>query len=137
MTVTPALGLILLSRGELRKNESPLVRWMHAGYEKALRWIVPRPRTVLLASGAVSGPLDSDMRLTLRTDTAEVEALFQITPVGDTISLGAEFVTRRHVGRSRRGLPLWEEDTYRRVVRLEKKEYVMQDCDITNFRVNK
>ncbi len=74
------------------------------------------PRVV--ASGAVSGPLDSDMRLTLRTDTAEVEALFQVTPLGDTVTLGGEFYTRRHVGRSRRGLPLWEEDTYRRVVRL-------------------
>ena len=72
----------------------------------------------VLASGAVSGPLDSDMRLTLRTDSAEVEALFHVTPVGDTVSLGAEFFTRRNVGRSRRGLLLWEEDTYRRRVRL-------------------
>ena len=72
----------------------------------------------VLASGAVSGPLDSDMRLTLRTDSAEVEALFQVTPLGDTVTLGGEFYTRRRVGRSRRGLPLWEDDTYRRVVRL-------------------
>ena len=72
----------------------------------------------VLASGAVSGPLDSDMRLTLRTDTAEVEALFQVTPLGDTVTLAGEFFTRRQVGRSRRGLPLWEEDTYRRLVRL-------------------
>jgi hypothetical protein len=72
----------------------------------------------VLASGAVSGPLDSDMRLTLRSDTAEVEALFQVTPLGDTVSLATEFFTRRRVGRSRRGLPLWEEDTYRRLVRL-------------------
>jgi hypothetical protein len=34
------------------------------------------------------------------------------------VTLGGEFYTRRRVGRSRRGLPLWEEDTYRRVVRL-------------------
>jgi hypothetical protein len=72
----------------------------------------------ILASGAVSGPLDSEMRLTLRTDTVEVEALFQVTPLGDTVTLGGEFYTRRRVGRSRRGLTLWEEDTYRRVVRL-------------------
>ena len=72
----------------------------------------------IIASGAVSGSLDSDMRLTLRTDTAEVEALFHVTPVGDTVSLGAEFFTRRRVGRSRRGLPLWEEDTYRRLIRI-------------------
>jgi hypothetical protein len=72
----------------------------------------------VLASGAVSGPLDNEMRLTLRTDTAEVEALFHLTPIGDTVSLGAEFFARRRVGSSRRGLPLWEEDTYRRQVRL-------------------
>lgn len=72
----------------------------------------------ILASGAVSGPLDNEMRLTLRTDTAEVGALFHLTPIGDTASLGAEFFARRRVGSSRRGLPLWEEDTYRRLVRL-------------------
>ncbi len=72
----------------------------------------------VLASGAVSGPLDSDMRLTLRTDTAEVEALFQVTPFGDTVTLSGEFFTRRRVGSSRRGLPLWEEDGYRRLVRI-------------------
>jgi len=85
-----------------------------------IRVIEPAPVAPrILASGAVSGPLDSDMRLTLRSDTAEVEALFHVTPtVGDTATLGAEFYTRRQVGRSRRGLPLWEEDTYRRVVRL-------------------
>ena len=72
----------------------------------------------ILASGAVSGPLDSDMRLTLRTDTAEVEALFQVTAFGDTVTVGGDFLTRRLVGQSRRGLPLWEEDTYRRQVRM-------------------
>jgi len=84
-----------------------------------VRVIEPAIAPRVLASGAVSGPMDSDMRLTLRTDTAEVEALFQVTPtVGDTVTLGAEFYTRRQVGRSRRGLPLWEEDTYQRVVRV-------------------
>ena len=72
----------------------------------------------ILASGAVSGALDNEMRLTLRTDTAEVEALFHLSPFGDTVSLVGEFYTRRLVGRSRRGLPLWEEDTYRRLIRL-------------------
>ncbi len=72
----------------------------------------------IVASGAVSGPLDSDMRLTLRTDTTEVEALFQVTPLGDTVTLAGDFFALRQVGHSRRGLPLWEEDTYRRLVRL-------------------
>src|SRR3989454_327936 len=83
-----------------------------------IRVIEPASVARILASGAVSGPLDSDMRLTLRSDTVEVEALFQVTPLGDTVTLGGEFFTRRRVGRSRRGLPLWEEDTYRRLVRL-------------------
>jgi len=84
-----------------------------------VRVIEPAIAPRVLASGAVSGPMDSDMRLTVRTDTAEVEALFQVSPtVGDTVTLGAEFYTRRQVGRSRRGLPLWEEDTYQRVVRV-------------------
>ena len=72
----------------------------------------------ILASGSVSGSIDSDMRLTIRTDTAEMEALFHVIPVGDTVSLSGEFFTRRRVGRSRRGLPLWEEDSYQRLVHL-------------------
>ena len=72
----------------------------------------------ILASGAISGRVDNEMRLTFRTDTAEVEALFCVSPFGDTVSLTAEFYTRRLVGRSRRGLPLWEDDTYRRLIRL-------------------
>ena len=72
----------------------------------------------MLASGSVSGSLDTEMRLTLRSDSAEIEALFQVAPVGDTVNLGAEFFTRRRVARSRRGLALWEQDTYRRLVRL-------------------
>lgn len=83
-----------------------------------IRVIDPAAAARIIASGAVSGPLDSDMRVTLRTDTAEVAALFQVTPIGDTVTLGGEFFMRRRVGRSRRGLPLWEEDNYRRVVRL-------------------
>jgi hypothetical protein len=72
----------------------------------------------VLGGGSVSGSLDTDMRLTLRSDSVEVEALVEIAPSRDTVSLGAEFFTRRRLGRSRRGLPLWEQDTYRRSVRM-------------------
>jgi hypothetical protein len=74
----------------------------------------------VLASGSVSGPLETDLRLTLHSDTAEVAALVQVTPSGgsDTLSLRVEFFTKRRVGRSRRGLPLWEEDSYQRIARL-------------------
>lgn len=77
------------------------------------------PAGRVLASGSVSGPVDTDLRVSLRTESSEIEALFQIAPgVGDTLSLGAEFFTKRRLSRSRRGLPLWEQDTYRRNARL-------------------
>ena len=74
----------------------------------------------VVARGSVSGGLDTDLRLALRTDSADIEALFQVTAEAgeDTLTLGAEFFTKRRLGRSRRGLPLWEQDNYRRVVRL-------------------
>jgi hypothetical protein len=74
----------------------------------------------VLGRGSVSGALDTDLRLALRTDSGDVEALFHVTPEGgaDTVTLGAEFFTKRQMGRSRRGLPLWEQDGYRRVVQL-------------------
>jgi hypothetical protein len=76
----------------------------------------------VLASGSVSGALDTDLRFALRTDSVDIEALFQVTAEegggADTVTLSAEFFTKRRLGRSRRGLPLWEQDSYRRVVRL-------------------
>lgn len=71
-----------------------------------------------LAAGTVSGPQETDLRLALRTDTAEVEALLEVFPEPDTASLAGAFLGRRLVGRSRRGAPLWEVDTYQRVTRL-------------------
>ena len=71
-----------------------------------------------LARGSVSGPAGTDLRFALRDDTAEVEALFQIEPEADTVVISAEFFTKRRLGRSRRGLGLWEQDSYRRAVRL-------------------
>lgn len=74
--------------------------------------------TRLVASGIVSGPQDTDLRLALRTDTAEVAGLLEILPEPDTVSVSGAFLTRRRAGRSRRGLALWEEDSYRRAARL-------------------
>jgi hypothetical protein len=71
-----------------------------------------------LARGSVSGPAGTDLRFALRNDSAEIEALFQIVPQGDTVIVAAEFFTKRGMGRSRRGLALWEQDSYRRAVRL-------------------
>jgi hypothetical protein len=66
----------------------------------------------------VRGPQETDLRLSLRTDTAEVEALLEVSPEPDTAQLSGAFFGRRRVGRSRRGLPLWEVDSYRRATRL-------------------
>jgi hypothetical protein len=75
--------------------------------------------TEVLATGSVSGSLDTDLRFGLRSDSAEVEILFQIDAGGsDTVSLGADFFTKRRLSRSRRGLPLWELDAYRRASRI-------------------
>jgi hypothetical protein len=71
-----------------------------------------------LARGSVSGPAGTDLRFALRTDSAELEALFQIVPEGDTVLVSAEFFTKRRMGRSRRGLGVWDQDSYRRAVRL-------------------
>lgn len=74
--------------------------------------------TRLLAAGTVRGPQETDLRLSLRTDTAEVEALLEVFPEPDTAHLSGAFFSRRRVGRSRRGLPLWEVDAYRRATGL-------------------
>jgi len=44
LTVTPALGYILLSRAPLADRESPFVRWLQNAYARALSVIVPRPK---------------------------------------------------------------------------------------------
>ena len=53
LTVTPALGLILLSKAPLSDRESPLVRWLQRGYTRMLQGIVPRPRVVYGSVAAV------------------------------------------------------------------------------------
>lgn len=70
--------------------------------------------TRLLASAAVSGPPETDMRLALRAGATELQGLLGTLPEPDTVNLAGLFFSRRQVGRSRRGLPLWEEDSYRR-----------------------
>ena len=52
MTVTPALSLILFSRGAALRRESPLVRGMRPRYDRALSGVVGRPRAVLIAAAA-------------------------------------------------------------------------------------
>jgi len=72
----------------------------------------------LLASSVVTGPPETNLRLSLRTPGAELRGLLGTLPEPDTVNLAALFFSRRVAGRSRRGLPLWEEDSYRRWTRL-------------------
>jgi CzcA family heavy metal efflux pump len=46
LTVTPALSALLLSGSPLERRGSPLVRWLHHGYEWVLARIIQRPRPV-------------------------------------------------------------------------------------------
>jgi CzcA family heavy metal efflux pump len=52
LTLTPALSLLLFSRGSAGMGEPPLVRRMAAPYSAALARFIRRPRTALIAVGA-------------------------------------------------------------------------------------
>jgi hypothetical protein len=74
--------------------------------------------TRVLATGVVSGPPGTNLRLSLSTARAELEGLLGMLPEPDTVNLAGLFFSRRHAGRSRRDLPLWEEDSYRQWARI-------------------
>jgi CzcA family heavy metal efflux pump len=54
MTVTPALCLVLLSRG-YREKESPLMRWLKGGYGWALERVMRRPSPAILTAAVAMG----------------------------------------------------------------------------------
>jgi len=74
--------------------------------------------TETLATAVVSGPPETTLRLSLRVETAELQGLLGTLPEPDTVNLAGMFFSRRPAGRSRRGLPLFEEDSYRRWARV-------------------
>ena len=53
MTVTPALGLILLRNAPIERRESPLVHWLQHGYDRVLGRIVRRPLPAFCAVAAL------------------------------------------------------------------------------------
>jgi CzcA family heavy metal efflux pump len=57
LTVTPALGLILLHRSPLERRQSPVVRWLQRGYGAALARVLrsPRPAMALVALVVLGG----------------------------------------------------------------------------------
>jgi CzcA family heavy metal efflux pump len=52
LTVTPALSLLLFSRGTLGRRESPIVRLLAPRYDGALSRVIGNSRAVLIAAGA-------------------------------------------------------------------------------------
>jgi len=62
LTVTPALGFILLSNAALERRESPITRWLQHSYEALLTRIIRTPRPafitvcVIVLAGAVVYP---------------------------------------------------------------------------------
>ncbi len=51
LTVTPALAMLLLPRGELRSEDPPVVRWLRVRYERLLAQVERYPKAVI---GAVA-----------------------------------------------------------------------------------
>ena len=54
LTVTPALCLALLARGHLPEHESRFVRWLKTRYERLLRRVEGRSRTVIVIAAALT-----------------------------------------------------------------------------------
>ena len=54
LTVTPALGLMLLARAPLERRQSPLVTWLQRGYAALLGSIIRHARTAYAAVGVVA-----------------------------------------------------------------------------------
>jgi CzcA family heavy metal efflux pump len=50
LTVTPALSMALLTDRHAPTRDPPIVRWTRSGYERLLRGIARRPRTVIAAA---------------------------------------------------------------------------------------
>jgi CzcA family heavy metal efflux pump len=57
LTVTPAMGLLLLRNASLEHRESPVVGWLHGSYHRILAWILrtPRPAYLVVAVIAIVG----------------------------------------------------------------------------------
>jgi hypothetical protein len=84
-------------------------------YDVAVVRATPLGRRVL-ASGVVSGPPETSLRLALHADSIDVAALFAVEHASEsTYALVGDFYTQRRLTRSRRGLPLWEHDAYERI----------------------
>ncbi|HEX2069330.1 MAG TPA: efflux RND transporter permease subunit [Actinomycetota bacterium] len=73
LTVTPALGMMLLANAPAERRESPVARWLHRRYDGVSSRILPRPGPavallgIFLVAGLVAFPfLDASLRPSLR-----------------------------------------------------------------------
>ena len=53
MTLTPALGLILLKNAKLEHRAPPLTRWLQGHYERSLTWILDNPRPMFFTTAII------------------------------------------------------------------------------------
>ncbi len=53
LTVTPALILILLNNAPIRERLSPILPWLHNGYDKLLRRTLRRPSVAYVSTGVI------------------------------------------------------------------------------------
>lgn len=74
--------------------------------------------TSVVGTGEVTGPMQTGLRLGVHTDSTDVDMLLTTLPEADSFTLAGDFVATRLVGPSRRGLPVYEQDEYRRQRRL-------------------
>jgi CzcA family heavy metal efflux pump len=86
---TPAMALILLRKAPLERRQSPLVRWLHRGYDRLLRPIIRGPRpayatvAVLMIGGLLTIPL---LGQSLLPDFRERDFLMHwLTPPGTSL----------------------------------------------------
>ena len=53
LTVTPALILILLDTAPIRERLSPIIPWLHRGYDRILAWTITTPRPAYASLGVL------------------------------------------------------------------------------------
>jgi hypothetical protein len=74
--------------------------------------------TSVVGTGEVTGPMETGLRLGVHSDSTDVDMLLNTFPEPDSFTLSGDFVATRLAGASRRGLPVYEQDEYRRHRRL-------------------
>jgi hypothetical protein len=114
----PARPRKLPNAGELSTSPATLVAPRRIAFR--IRTLLgPEGERITASDATVEGPLDTD--LTLRSKAGGFTLAAQVKTdllASGRLRLVADLTTRRSVGRSERGLPLFEEDTQRRVVEL-------------------